>query len=79
LPGNLAQALWGFNHRDIPNTLVPFMKVQVDETGSMEIKEGHQRRDLLVGLSRSVWRARGVWVSSRLSHVSSWLNSGRTC
>ena len=39
--GNLAQALgpWGFNYRDIPNAFVPFMNVEVDGKGAMEIKE----------------------------------------
>ena len=61
--GNLAQALgpWGFNYRDIPNAFVPFMNVQVDQAGSMEIKEPtsvagdfydlRAEMDLLVGLS----------------------------
>lgn len=61
--GNLAQALgpWGFNYRDIPNAFVPFMNVQVDAKGSMEIKEPtsvpgdfydlRAEMDLLIGLS----------------------------
>ena len=61
--GNLAQALgpWGFNYRDIPNAFVPFMNVEVDGKGAMEIKEPtsvagdfydlRAEMDLLVGLS----------------------------
>jgi uncharacterized protein YcgI (DUF1989 family) len=61
--GNLAMALgpWGFNYRDIPNAFVPFMNVQVDERGNMEIKEPttdpgdfydlRAEMDLLIGIS----------------------------
>jgi uncharacterized protein YcgI (DUF1989 family) len=61
--GNLAQALgpWGFNYRDIPNAFVPFMNVEVDQKGSMEIREPtsiagdfydlRAEMDLLIGLS----------------------------
>ena len=39
--GNFAMALgpWGFNYRDIPNAFVPFMNVEVDAKGNMEIRE----------------------------------------
>jgi uncharacterized protein YcgI (DUF1989 family) len=38
---NFAMALerWGFDRRQIPNAFVPFMRVVVEENGSMEIKE----------------------------------------
>lgn len=61
--GNLAQALgpWGFNYRDMPNAFVPFMNVQVDGQGNMEIKEPtsvagdfydiRAEMDLLIGFS----------------------------
>jgi uncharacterized protein len=61
--GNLAMALGprGFNYRDVPNAFAPFMNVQVDENGVMEIKEPtsvagdyydlRADMDLLVGLS----------------------------
>ena len=51
----------GFNYRDVPNAFAPFMNVQVDENGVMEIKEPttvagdyydlRADMDLLVGLS----------------------------
>jgi uncharacterized protein len=61
--GNLAMALgpWGFNYRDIPNAFVPFMNVEVDENGTMEIREPtsvpgdyydlRAEMDLLIGIS----------------------------
>jgi uncharacterized protein len=60
---NFAMALaeWKFGPRDIPNAFVPFMKVEVDEDGRMEIREPTSRpgdyydlraeMDLLVGVS----------------------------
>jgi uncharacterized protein YcgI (DUF1989 family) len=60
---NFAMALapWGFNQRQIPNAFVPFMRVQVEANGSMEIKEPTSRAgdfydlraemDLLVAVS----------------------------
>ena len=38
---NFAMALaeWKFDRRDIPNAFVPFMRVDVDKDGSLEIKE----------------------------------------
>ena len=61
--GNLAMALgpWGFNYRDIPNAFVPFMNVEVDGSGTMEIREPtseagdyydlRAEMDLLIGIS----------------------------
>ncbi|TMK22883.1 MAG: DUF1989 domain-containing protein [Alphaproteobacteria bacterium] len=61
--GNLAMALgpWGFNYRDIPNAFVPFMNVEVDGNGTMEIREPtsvpgdyydlRAEMDLLIGIS----------------------------
>jgi uncharacterized protein len=61
--GNLAMALgpWGFNYRDIPNAFVPFMNVEVDQNGTMEIREPtsvagdyydvRAEMDLLIGIS----------------------------
>jgi uncharacterized protein YcgI (DUF1989 family) len=61
--GNFAMALgpWGFNYRDIPNAFVPFMNVEVDENGTMEIREPtsvpgdyydlRAEMDLLIGIS----------------------------
>jgi uncharacterized protein YcgI (DUF1989 family) len=61
--GNFALALgpYGFNYRDIPNAFVPFMNVQVDDKGTMEILEPTSKpgdyydlraeMDLLVGVS----------------------------
>lgn len=34
-----ALASWGFNRKDIPNAFVPFMRVELDEEGTLEIKE----------------------------------------
>jgi uncharacterized protein len=60
---NFAMALdrWGFNQRQIPNAFVPFMRVEVEPDGSMEIKEPTSRAgdfydlraemDLLVAVS----------------------------
>jgi uncharacterized protein YcgI (DUF1989 family) len=60
---NFAMALagWGFGPRDIPNAFVPFMRVEVDAEGTLEIKEPTSRpgdyydlraeMDLLVGIS----------------------------
>jgi hypothetical protein len=60
---NLAMALkdWGFSARRIPNAFVPFMRVEVDERGSMEIREPTSKpgdhydlraeMDLVVGIS----------------------------
>jgi uncharacterized protein len=38
---NFAQALtpWGFDRNQIPNAFVPFMRVEVDDRGSLEIRE----------------------------------------
>ena len=61
--GNLAMALgpWGMNYRDMPNAFVPFMNVEVDDEGTMEIKEPTSQpgdfydlkaeMDLLIGIS----------------------------
>jgi uncharacterized protein YcgI (DUF1989 family) len=61
--GNLAMALgpFGFNYRDIPNAFVPFMNVEVDTDGTMEIREPtsvpgdyydlRAEMDLLIGIS----------------------------
>jgi uncharacterized protein YcgI (DUF1989 family) len=61
--GNLAMALgaWGFNYRDMPNAFVPFMNVEVDDEGTMEIREPtsvpgdyydlRAEMDLLIGIS----------------------------
>jgi uncharacterized protein YcgI (DUF1989 family) len=61
--GNFAMALGpcGFNYRDIPNAFVPFMNVEVDENGTMEIREPtsvpgdyydmRAEMDLLIGIS----------------------------
>jgi uncharacterized protein YcgI (DUF1989 family) len=61
--GNLAMALgpWGFNYRDIPTAFVPFMNVQTDANGTMDIHEPTSKpgdyydlraeMDLLVGIS----------------------------
>jgi uncharacterized protein YcgI (DUF1989 family) len=60
---NFAMALagWGFTARTIPNAFVPFMRVEVDEKGSMEIREPTSKpgdyydlradMDLVVGIS----------------------------
>jgi uncharacterized protein YcgI (DUF1989 family) len=42
---NFAMALapWGFNRRQIPNAFVPFMRVEVESDGSMQIKEPTSR------------------------------------
>jgi uncharacterized protein YcgI (DUF1989 family) len=60
---NFARALasYGFNQRQIPNAFVPFMRVEVEADGSMEIKEPTSRAgdfydlraemDLLVAVS----------------------------
>ena len=60
---NFAMALapWGFNRRQIPNAFVPFMRVEVEADGTMEIKEPTSRpgdfydlraeMDLLVAVS----------------------------
>jgi uncharacterized protein len=60
---NFAMALdpWGFNPRQIPNAFVPFMRVEVEADGTMEIKEPTTRpgdfydlrgeMDLLVAVS----------------------------
>lgn len=60
---NLAMALkdWGFAARRIPNAFVPFMRVEVDERGVMEIREPTSKpgdyydlraeMDLVVGIS----------------------------
>lgn len=60
---NFAMALekWGFDRRQIPNAFVPFMRVEVTEDGSMEIREPTSKAgdyydmraemDLLVGVS----------------------------
>ncbi len=60
---NFAAALapWGFNQRQIPNAFVPFMRVEVEPDGTMEIKEPTSRAgdfydlkaemDLLVAVS----------------------------
>ncbi|HSF59794.1 MAG TPA: urea carboxylase-associated family protein, partial [Candidatus Binatia bacterium] len=42
---NFAMALtpYGFNRRQIPNAFVPFMRVEVEPDGSMEIKEPTSR------------------------------------
>ena len=60
---NFAMALrdWGFTARTIPNAFVPFMNVQVDAQGNMEIREPTSRpgdyydlraeMDLVVGIS----------------------------
>jgi uncharacterized protein len=60
---NFAMALapWGFDQRTIPNAFVPFMRVEVETDGSMEIKEPTSRpgdfydlkaeMDLLVAVS----------------------------
>jgi hypothetical protein len=60
---NFAMALapWGFNQRQIPNAFVPFMRVEVEPGGTMEIKEPTSRpgdfydlraeMDLLVAVS----------------------------
>lgn len=57
----LALAPWGINRRQIPNAFVPFMRVEVEPDGSMEIKEPTSRAgdfydlraemDLLVAVS----------------------------
>jgi uncharacterized protein YcgI (DUF1989 family) len=57
----LALAPYGFNRRQIPNAFVPFMRVEVEPDGSMEIKEPTSRpgdfydlraeMDLLVAVS----------------------------
>lgn len=57
----MALALHGFNQRQIPNAFVPFMRVEVEPDGSMEIKEPTTRpgdfydlraeMDLLVAVS----------------------------
>jgi uncharacterized protein YcgI (DUF1989 family) len=61
--GNFAMALgpWGFSYRSIPNAFVPFMNVQVNQAGVMEIEEPTSKSgdfydlraemDLLVGIS----------------------------
>jgi hypothetical protein len=60
---NFAMALkdWGFTARTIPNAFVPFMNVEVDANGAMEIREPTSQpgdyydlraeMDLLVGIS----------------------------
>ena len=60
---NFARALapWGFNKRQIPNAFVPFMRVEVEPDGTMEIREPTSRAgdfydlkaemDLLVAVS----------------------------
>jgi uncharacterized protein YcgI (DUF1989 family) len=60
---NFATALapWGFNQRQIPNAFVPFMRVEIEPDGTMEIKEPTSRSgdfydlraemDLLVAVS----------------------------
>jgi uncharacterized protein len=60
---NFALALkdWGFNARTIPNAFVPFMNVQVDKKGNMEILEPTSKpgdfydlraeMDLVIGIS----------------------------
>ena len=60
---NFAMALgdWKFDSRDIPNAFVPFMRVEVDQKGTLEIREPTSRPgdyydlraelDLLVGVS----------------------------
>lgn len=60
---NFAMALapWGFNRRQIPNAFVPFMRVEVESDGTMEIREPTSRpgdfydlraeMDLLVAVS----------------------------
>lgn len=60
---NFAMALkdWGFNARTIPNAFVPFMRVEVDAQGNMEIREPtsvpgdyydlRAEMDLVVGIS----------------------------
>ena len=60
---NFAMALapWSFNRRQIPNAFVPFMRVEVEPDGTMEIKEPTSRAgdfydlraemDLLVAVS----------------------------
>ena len=60
---NFAMALapWGFNPRQIPNAFVPFMRVEVEPDGTMEIREPTSRpgdfydlkaeMDLLVAVS----------------------------
>jgi uncharacterized protein YcgI (DUF1989 family) len=60
---NFAMALkdWGFTARRIPNAFVPFMRVEVDERGNMEIREPTSKpgdhydlraeMDLVVGIS----------------------------
>jgi uncharacterized protein YcgI (DUF1989 family) len=57
----MALAAYGFNQRQIPNAFVPFMRVEVEPDGSMEIKEPTSRAgdfydlraemDLLVAVS----------------------------
>jgi len=56
-----ALASWGLNQRQIPNAFVPFMRVEVEPDGTMEIKEPTSRAgdfydlraemDLLVAVS----------------------------
>jgi uncharacterized protein YcgI (DUF1989 family) len=60
---NFAMALkdWGFSARRIPDAFVPFMRVEVDERGNMEIREPTSKpgdhydlraeMDLVVGIS----------------------------
>ena len=60
---NFAMALkgWGFTAREIPNAFVPFMRVEVEADGSMEIKEPTSKpgdyydlraeMDLVIGIS----------------------------
>ena len=60
---NFAMALagWGFSARTIPNAFVPFMRVEVDADGAMEIREPTSKpgdyydlraeMDLVVGIS----------------------------
>jgi uncharacterized protein len=58
---SMALAAYGFNRRQIPNAFVPFMRVEVEPDGSMEIKEPTSRAgdfydlraemDLLVAVS----------------------------
>ncbi len=60
---NFAMALapWGFDRRQIPNAFVPFMRVEVDADGTMEIREPTSKpgdfydlraeMDLLIGIS----------------------------
>jgi uncharacterized protein YcgI (DUF1989 family) len=57
----LALAPWGLNQRQIPNAFVPFMRVEIEPDGTMEIKEPTSRAgdfydlraemDLLVAVS----------------------------